>query len=91
MGASSFSWWVGFEETGWASEYYGEKFYSGNYGAQIFCLFTGERPSSDHRPAKPAAPVVPPKKPIPPPGKSRPGGFPPKRPDKPLVPSPSLK
>uniref|UniRef100_H2V575 Osteoclast-stimulating factor 1 n=1 Tax=Takifugu rubripes TaxID=31033 RepID=H2V575_TAKRU len=51
----------------------------------------GERPSLDHRPAKPAAPVVPPKKPIPPPGKSKPGGFPPKRPDKPLVPSPSLK
>ncbi|TNM94600.1 hypothetical protein fugu_017359 [Takifugu bimaculatus] len=51
----------------------------------------GERPSLDHRPAKPAAPVVPPKKPIPLPGKSKPGGFPPKRPDKPLVPSPSLK
>uniref|UniRef100_H3C554 Osteoclast-stimulating factor 1 n=1 Tax=Tetraodon nigroviridis TaxID=99883 RepID=H3C554_TETNG len=51
----------------------------------------GERPPSDHRPAKPTAPVVPPKKPLPPPGKSRPGSFLPKRPDKPLVPSPSLK
>ncbi|XP_054474869.1 CD2-associated protein isoform X2 [Anoplopoma fimbria] len=43
------------------------------------------------RPSKPAAPVVPPKKPVPPPGKGRPGGFLPKRPDKPLAPSPNLK
>ncbi|TKS75664.1 CD2-associated protein [Collichthys lucidus] len=45
----------------------------------------------DHKPSKPAAPVVPPKKPVPPPGKGRPGILPPKRPDKPLAPSPSLK
>ncbi|XP_026174193.1 CD2-associated protein isoform X2 [Mastacembelus armatus] len=44
----------------------------------------------DHKPSKPAAPVVPPKKPIPPPGKGRLGGIPPKRPDKPLAPSPNL-
>ncbi|KAM4633777.1 CD2-associated protein [Polymixia lowei] len=43
----------------------------------------------DHKPSKPAAPVVPPKKPVPPPGKARPGSLP-KRPDKPLAPSPSL-
>uniref|UniRef100_A0A8D2ZG56 Osteoclast-stimulating factor 1 n=1 Tax=Scophthalmus maximus TaxID=52904 RepID=A0A8D2ZG56_SCOMX len=48
-----------------------------------------ERPTPDHRPSKPAAPVVPPKKPIPPPGKGRQGGVPPKRPDKPLTPSPT--
>ncbi|XP_073349135.1 CD2-associated protein [Pagrus major] len=45
----------------------------------------------DHKPSKPAAPVVPPKKPIPPPGKGRPGSLPPKRPDKPLAPSPNHK
>lgn len=45
----------------------------------------------DLKPSKPAAPVVPPKKPAPPPGKGRPGSFPPKRPDKPLAPSPNLK
>uniref|UniRef100_UPI0037E82CB5 CD2-associated protein isoform X2 n=1 Tax=Semicossyphus pulcher TaxID=241346 RepID=UPI0037E82CB5 len=45
----------------------------------------------DHKPSKPAAPVVPPKKPVPPPGKGRPGSLPPKRPDKPLAPSPNLK
>ncbi|XP_034382848.1 CD2-associated protein isoform X2 [Cyclopterus lumpus] len=50
-----------------------------------------DRPVPDHRPSKPAAPVVPPKKPVPPPGKGRPGGFLPKRPDKPLTPSPNLK
>uniref|UniRef100_A0A672FAH5 Osteoclast-stimulating factor 1 n=1 Tax=Salarias fasciatus TaxID=181472 RepID=A0A672FAH5_SALFA len=48
------------------------------------------KPTPDPKPSKPAAPVVPPKKPIPPPGR-RPGGIPPKRPDKPLAPSPSLK
>lgn len=41
----------------------------------------------DQKPGKPAAPVVPPKKPVPPPGKGRPGSLPPKRPDKPLAPS----
>ncbi|KAM3603492.1 uncharacterized protein V6R79_023476 [Siganus canaliculatus] len=50
-----------------------------------------DRPTPDHKSSKPAAPVVPPKKPVPPPGKARPGSFPPKRPDKPLAPSPSLK
>ncbi|XP_070781842.1 CD2-associated protein [Enoplosus armatus] len=50
-----------------------------------------DRPVPDHKPSKPAAPVVPPKKPVPPPGKGRPGSLPPKRPDKPLAPSPSLK
>ncbi|KAG7509344.1 CD2-associated protein isoform X1 [Solea senegalensis] len=50
-----------------------------------------DRPTPDHRPLKPAGPVVPPKKPIPPPGKIRQGSFPPKRPDKPLTPSPNLK
>ncbi|XP_065819644.1 CD2-associated protein isoform X2 [Labrus bergylta] len=50
-----------------------------------------DRPTSDHKPSKPAAPVVPPKKPVPPPGKGRPGSLPPKRPDKPLAPSPNLK
>ncbi|XP_029966216.1 CD2-associated protein isoform X3 [Salarias fasciatus] len=49
-----------------------------------------DKPTPDPKPSKPAAPVVPPKKPIPPPGR-RPGGIPPKRPDKPLAPSPSLK
>lgn len=43
----------------------------------------------DHKPLKPAAPVVPPKKPIPPPGKARLGAGPPKRPDKPLASSPA--
>ncbi|KAI3364060.1 hypothetical protein L3Q82_010879 [Scortum barcoo] len=50
-----------------------------------------DRPTPDHKPSKPAAPVVPPKKPVPPPGKGRPVGLPPKRPDKPLAPSPNLK
>ncbi|XP_035860833.1 CD2-associated protein isoform X2 [Sander lucioperca] len=50
-----------------------------------------DRPTPDHKPSKPAAPLVPPKKPVPPPGKGRPGSIPPKRPDKPLAPSPSLK
>nr|XP_046228586.1 CD2-associated protein isoform X2 [Scatophagus argus] len=45
----------------------------------------------DHKPSKPAAPLVPPKKPVPPPGKGRPGSLPPKRPDKPLAPSPNLR
>ncbi|XP_072537177.1 CD2-associated protein [Salminus brasiliensis] len=45
------------------------------------------------KPAKPAAPIVPPKKPVPPPGKGlpRPGSLTPKRPDKPLAPSPVAK
>ncbi|XP_041661846.1 CD2-associated protein [Cheilinus undulatus] len=50
-----------------------------------------DRPTTDHKPSKPAAPVVPPKKPVPPPGKGRPGALPPKRPDKPLAHSPNLK
>ncbi|XP_018558923.1 CD2-associated protein isoform X2 [Lates calcarifer] len=50
-----------------------------------------DKSTPDHKPSKPAAPVVPPKKPIPPPGKSRQGSIPPKRPDKPLNPSPNLK
>ncbi|KAL6096244.1 cd2ap [Pungitius sinensis] len=50
-----------------------------------------DRPAPDPKPSKPAAPMVPPKKPVPPPGKGRPGGFVPKRLDKPLAPSPSLK
>ncbi|XP_039637824.1 CD2-associated protein isoform X2 [Perca fluviatilis] len=50
-----------------------------------------DKPTPDHKPSKPAAPLVPPKKPVPPPGKGRPGSIPPKRPDKPLAPSPSLK
>ncbi|XP_039981409.1 CD2-associated protein isoform X2 [Xiphias gladius] len=50
-----------------------------------------DKPMPDHKPSKPAAPVVPPKKPIPPPGKGRQGNLPPKRPDKPLTPSPILK
>ncbi|XP_072218770.1 CD2-associated protein isoform X1 [Leuresthes tenuis] len=49
-----------------------------------------DKATPDHKP-KPAAPVVPPKKPVPPPLKSRPGSIPPKRPDKPLAPSPNLK
>ncbi|XP_056150281.1 CD2-associated protein isoform X2 [Lampris incognitus] len=49
-----------------------------------------DKPVPDQKPSKPAAPVVPPKKPVPPPGKGRPGSIPPKRPDKPLTPSPSL-
>ncbi|CAJ1077614.1 CD2-associated protein isoform X2 [Xyrichtys novacula] len=48
-----------------------------------------DKPTPDHRPSKPA-PIVPPKKPVPP-GKSRPGSIPPKRPDKPLAPSPNLR
>ncbi|XP_070705400.1 CD2-associated protein isoform X2 [Pempheris klunzingeri] len=50
-----------------------------------------DRPTPEHKPSKPTAPVVPPKKPVPPPGKGRPGSLPPKRPDKPLAPSPNLK
>ncbi|KAK2856573.1 hypothetical protein Q5P01_005308 [Channa striata] len=50
-----------------------------------------DKPTPDHRPSKPAAPLVPPKKPIPPPGKAKPAIIPPKRPDKPLAPTPNLK
>ncbi|XP_029352319.1 CD2-associated protein isoform X2 [Echeneis naucrates] len=50
-----------------------------------------DKPMPDHKPSKPAAPVVPPKKPIPPPGKGRQGSIPPKRPEKPLAPSPNFK
>ncbi|XP_023855528.1 CD2-associated protein isoform X2 [Salvelinus sp. IW2-2015] len=46
---------------------------------------------TDHKVSKPTAPLVPPKKPIPPPSKGRPGSLPPKRPDKPLAPSPGSK
>uniref|UniRef100_A0A673BMU8 Osteoclast-stimulating factor 1 n=1 Tax=Sphaeramia orbicularis TaxID=375764 RepID=A0A673BMU8_9TELE len=53
------------------------------------CLITHFK-HVNHKP-KPAAPVVPPKKPVPPPGKGRPGSLPPKRPDKPLTPSSNLK
>lgn len=49
----------------------------------------GDKIVPDHKPLKPAAPVVPPKKPIPPPGKARLGAGPPKRPDKPLASSPA--
>lgn len=44
------------------------------------------------KPAKPA-PIVPPKKPVPPPGKGllRPVALQPKRPEKPLAPSPVAK
>ncbi|MCI4389234.1 hypothetical protein PGIGA_G00095540 [Pangasianodon gigas] len=51
-----------------------------------------DRPLLD-KPVKPAAPIVPPKKPVPPPGKGllRPVALPPKRPEKPLVPSPVAK
>ncbi|KAM9703731.1 CD2-associated protein isoform 2-T2 [Menidia menidia] len=49
-----------------------------------------DRATPEHK-SKPAAPVVPPKKPVPPPLKNRPGSIPPKRPDKPLAPSPNLK
>uniref|UniRef100_A0AAQ6ITP9 Osteoclast-stimulating factor 1 n=1 Tax=Anabas testudineus TaxID=64144 RepID=A0AAQ6ITP9_ANATE len=50
-----------------------------------------DKPGPEHKQSKPAAPLVPPKKPIPPPGKARPTNIPPKRPDKPLVPTPNLK
>ncbi|KAF7662480.1 hypothetical protein LDENG_00235050 [Lucifuga dentata] len=53
-----------------------------------------DRPVPDPKPTKLAAPMVPPKKPVLPPGKSRAGSIPPKRPDKPdkpLTPSPNLK
>ncbi|XP_041716418.1 CD2-associated protein isoform X1 [Coregonus clupeaformis] len=46
---------------------------------------------TDHKLSKPTAPLVPPKKPVPPPGKGRPGSFPPKLPDKPLTPSTGAK
>ncbi|XP_029606015.1 CD2-associated protein isoform X2 [Salmo trutta] len=46
---------------------------------------------TDHKVSKPTAPLVPPKKPVPPPSKGRPGSLPPKRPDKPLAPSPGSK
>ncbi|XP_077408470.1 CD2-associated protein isoform X1 [Vanacampus margaritifer] len=49
-----------------------------------------DKPMPDPKPSKPAAPL-PPKKPVPPPGKIKPGILPPKRPDKPLTPSPNLK
>ncbi|KAM9421094.1 CD2-associated protein isoform 2-T2 [Salvelinus alpinus] len=42
---------------------------------------------TDQKLSKPTAPLVPPKKPVPPPGKGKPGVLPPKRPDKPLAPS----
>ncbi|XP_067097097.1 CD2-associated protein isoform X2 [Osmerus mordax] len=51
---------------------------------------TGDKTVPDPK-AKPSAPVVPPKKPLAPPGKGRPGSLPPKRPDKPLAPSPGAK
>lgn len=57
----------------------------------VFAVVLVDKPTPDQKPSKPAAPVVPPKKPVPPPGKGRPGILPPKRPDKPLAPSPSLK
>ncbi|XP_041950889.1 CD2-associated protein [Alosa sapidissima] len=50
---------------------------------------TGDKMVQDHKPSKPAAPMVPPKKPIPPPGKGRSGAGPPKRPEKPLASSPA--
>ncbi|KAM9840157.1 CD2-associated protein [Aulostomus maculatus] len=50
-----------------------------------------DKPTPEHKPSKPAAPLVPPKKPVPPPGKGRPVSLPPKRPDKPHTPSPNLK
>ncbi|KAL0967493.1 hypothetical protein UPYG_G00252930 [Umbra pygmaea] len=46
---------------------------------------------NDPKPLKPTAPLVPPKKPVPPPGKGRPVSLPPKRPDKPNAPSPGAK
>ncbi|XP_024233845.1 CD2-associated protein isoform X3 [Oncorhynchus tshawytscha] len=46
---------------------------------------------TDHKVLKPTAPLVPPKKPVPPPSKGRPASLPPKRPDKPLAPSPGSK
>ncbi|XP_035630898.1 CD2-associated protein-like isoform X4 [Oncorhynchus keta] len=46
---------------------------------------------TDHKVSKPTAPLVPPKKPVPPPSKGRPASLPPKRPDKPLAPSPGSK
>lgn len=55
------------------------------------CAASGDKPTPDPKPSKPAAPLVPPKKPVPLPGKGRPGSLPPKRPDKPLAPSPGLK
>ncbi|XP_015206248.1 CD2-associated protein isoform X1 [Lepisosteus oculatus] len=54
----------------------------------------GDKPVPD-KPAKPAAPIVPPKKPAVPPGKGsvllRTGTVPPKRPDKPQLPPPGPK
>ncbi|KAK1171828.1 CD2-associated protein-like isoform X3 [Acipenser oxyrinchus oxyrinchus] len=54
----------------------------------------GDKPI-DQKPAKPAAPLVPPKKPIPPPGKGnillRTGSTAPKRPEKPHLPPPVAK
>ncbi|XP_051908952.1 CD2-associated protein [Hippocampus zosterae] len=49
-----------------------------------------DKPLPDPKPHKPAAPL-PPKKPVPPPGKGKAGILPPKRPDKPLTPSPNLR
>ncbi|XP_077443254.1 CD2-associated protein [Stigmatopora argus] len=49
-----------------------------------------DKPMPDPKPSKPAAPL-PPKKPVPPPGKVKQGSLPPKRPDKPLTPSPNLR
>ncbi|MGH0156634.1 UNVERIFIED_CONTAM: hypothetical protein FKN15_039843 [Acipenser sinensis] len=55
----------------------------------------GDKPIPDQKPVKPAAPLVPPKKPIPPPGKGsillRTGSRAPKRPDKPHLPLPVAK
>ncbi|XP_041109444.1 CD2-associated protein-like isoform X2 [Polyodon spathula] len=55
----------------------------------------GDKPIPDQKPTKPAAPLVPPKKPIPPPGKGsillRMGSTAPKRPDKPHLPLPVAK
>ncbi|XP_010766182.1 CD2-associated protein-like, partial [Notothenia coriiceps] len=56
--------------------------------SSLFSSISVDKPTLEHKPSKPAAPVVPPKKPVPPPGKGRPGSLPPKRPDKPLAPSP---
>ncbi|KAJ8339904.1 hypothetical protein SKAU_G00345370 [Synaphobranchus kaupii] len=51
----------------------------------------GDKPGADPKHGRPLAPIVPPKKPVPLPGKAglllRPGIVPPKRPSKPLAPS----
>uniref|UniRef100_A0A3Q2XZV5 Osteoclast-stimulating factor 1 n=1 Tax=Hippocampus comes TaxID=109280 RepID=A0A3Q2XZV5_HIPCM len=58
--------------------------------SKCVCSISVDKPVPDPKPHKPAAPL-PPKKPVPPPGKGKPGNLPPKRPDKPLTPSPNLK